>query len=877
MNGAWLAHMDAAPVLGLVGGKAVGLYRLLSLGLPVPRFVVLTAEAYRAACPEGRVPEELPAGIETLLDTAWAELAGAARPLAVRSSSVDEDGTERSYAGQMETFLNVADRPALSAAVLGCWRSQQGERARAYRAARTGATGGAGTTMAVVIQEMLAPVAAGVLFTVNPASGRIDELLISSLWGLGEGLVSGALDADTFVLDRAGTLKSRRLADKAEKVIPAPAGGTARAAVPADVASAPSLDDRTLGELCRAALAAEKLAGYPLDIEFAVAGGRLFFLQARPVTSFKPSAPPAPGRQVWDNSNINESYPNITSPLTYSFIRRAYRAVYWQFCELLGLSRREINRHDSMLSNMLGLLNGRVYYNLLNWYRLVALLPGFRFNKGFMEAMMGLRQPAEIEAPRSLSWTDKYLRELPRLARTGLRAVWLQGTLERRVRRFHRDFDAAHRRFSALDYETMDPAGVMRRYHEMEKEVLWRWKAPIINDFSAMIFYGTLKKLTVEWAVDADGGLQNALVSRQGQIESTEVASELWRVAELIGRDQDLKARFLATSPEQAIGLLGSAPAIREAFNNYLARYGDRGIAELKLESRSAEDDPSFCAAVLQNYLRGAMARPPSAERAESLSPQAARAELAERLRGKFTLLGVPKLWVYRSVLARAARAIRNRENQRLARTRAFAVVRRMFRAVGRSLRREGRIENDDDVFYLTLDELDAAAGAAASGQDLRESVRRRKTLYERFRAMPPLPDHLETPGPIGEEETVPVPAAEAAGSGVLKGLGACPGVIERTAAVLLEPDTAVRLDGEILVTRQTDPGWVVLFPSISGLVVERGSMLSHSAIVAREMGIPAVVGVPGAASRIRTGDLLHLDGSRGTVEILRTGDGGGE
>jgi pyruvate,water dikinase len=111
----------------------------------------------------------------------------------------------------------------------------------------------------------------------------------------------------------------------------------------------------------------------------------------------------------------------------------------------------------------------------------------------------------------------------------------------------------------------------------------------------------------------------------------------------------------------------------------------------------------------------------------------------------------------------------------------------------------------------------------------------------------------------------------------VLKGLGACPGVIERTAAVLLEPDTAVRLDGEILVTRQTDPGWVVLFPSISGLVVERGSMLSHSAIVAREMGIPAVVGVPGAASRIRTGDLLHLDGSRGTVEILRTGDGGGE
>jgi len=589
------------------------------------------------------------------------------------------------------------------------------------------------------------------------------------------------------------------------------------------------------------------------------------------VSAAPPAPAPAPRRQVWDNSNINESYPGITLPLTYSFIQRAYRAVYWQFCQVLGLSEREIRGHQDMLGNMLGCLNGRVYYNLLNWYRLVALLPGFRFNKGFMEAMMGLRQPADLAGPPPAGWAAKYGRELPRLVRTGLRAVWLQWTLERRIRNFHREFDAAHRKFAALDYEGMPPAEALGHYGAMEREILWRWKAPIINDFSAMVFYGALKKLTVAWGVDPDGGLQNALVSRQGAIESTAVADELHGIAALIARDVELRGRFLAAPPAEAVALLRAPGAVGDAFAQYLERYGDRCIAELKLESRSARDDPSFCVAVLQNYLRGSSVGAVSPARTEGLTPEAAREELRRRLRGHPF-----RHWAYRWVLSRAARAIRNRENQRLARTRAFAVVRRIFRSVGAALARDGRIAAGEDVFYLRVEELEAAVGDGGRALDLRALVGRRRGIYERFRALPPLPDHLETPGLVGGEELVEVPgsAPAAAATGVLKGLGACPGVLTRRAVVLLEPDTSVRLNGEILVTRQTDPGWVVLFPSISGLVVERGSMLSHSAIVAREMGIPAAVGVPGAVSRIRTGDLLRLDGAKGTVEILEAGEG---
>jgi pyruvate,water dikinase len=576
---------------------------------------------------------------------------------------------------------------------------------------------------------------------------------------------------------------------------------------------------------------------------------------------------------VWDNSNIVESYPGITLPLTFSFIRRAYRAVYWQFCQVLGLSEREISGHEDMLSNMLGLLNGRVYYNLRNWYRLVALLPGFRFNKSFMEGMMGLREPADAR-PRPTGFFAKYFRELPRLVRSGLRAIWLQRTLPRRIRDFHRDFDAAHRRFAETDFESMSLEQLVGSYRAMERDILWKWKAPIINDFSAMIFYGTLKKLTVRWEVDADGSLQNALISRQGGVESTRVAEELWGVAELIAEDEALKEDFVSAPPAGAVDLLKRNGKASAALERYLSVYGDRCIAELKLESSSMRDDPTFCAAVLQNYLRSSRARPRPSDRSESLSPEEARAELARRLKGRFTMLLVPRPWVYRWVLKRAAAAVRNRENQRLARTRAFALVRRIFRNAGRVLAADGRLEDASDVFYLRVEEVEECADGRGSG-DLRERVTRRRRLYERYRSLPPPPDHLETPGMIGPEEVIEVRAPEKREGGeTLSGMGACPGVLERPAVVLLEPDTSLRLDGEILVTRQTDPGWVVLFPSVSGLVVERGGMLSHSAIVAREMGIPAVVGVAGATERIRSGDLLRIDGATGSVEVVRRAGG---
>ena len=894
MANEWVIQAGSDAPVERVGGKGKGLFSLVALGLPVPPFVILSAEAFAASCPKGRVPHALPTDVDAALDHAWAMLHPSTEQaslvsLAVRSSAVEEDSADRSYAGQMDTFLNVTDRAGLSRAVLGCWRSLTSPRATAYREAGqfpASVVAPSAGSMAVVIQQMVFAESAGVAFTANPVTGAVDELVISSVFGLGEGLVDGTLEADTFVLDESGQVKSRRLVEKRVQVVPQE-GGTRRAATPPEKVNAPSLGGAELAQLAKDCRAAERRAGRPLDIEFAVVGGKVWYLQARPITTkAKPpgggaSTSAGPGeRQIWDNSNIIESYPGITLPLTYSFIRRAYRAVYWQFCRLLGLGEGEIRRRESMLQNMLGLIRGRVYYNLSNWYRLVGLLPSFRINKSFMEGMMGVRRAGDIQPP-PLTWRQRYFVELPRLVRVSLHMVWLHATLGRRIGRFHHDFDQAYQRFNAIDYNRLRPADIMRQYHAIEEAVLWHWQAPIINDFAAMIFCGGLKRVIAKWGLDADGSLANGLVARQGGIQSTEVIDRLREMARLIGTNPRVAEDFVTTDPSKAAGVLSGDSACREALDDYLDRYGDRCIAELKLESPTFRDDPSLLMAMLQNFVRARDFASPACP--ESQRPRDIHRGVMARLRGQFTRFGLPRTWVMDWIVCNARSAIRNRENQRLARTRAYGIVRRMFRAMGRRLAADGVLADPADVFYLELAELDLLAKGKCDGATLRRAVHERRSIYDRYRQMPDPPEHIDSSEPTQEDGSPALDSGVVAGSGAentLTGLGASPGVVEGQAIVLLNPDQAAEkgsLVGRILVARQTDPGWVVLFPFIRGLVVERGSMLSHSAIVAREMGIPAVVGVRGAAGRIRTGDRVRLDGARGVVEIVASsGEAGG-
>jgi pyruvate,water dikinase len=450
--------------------------------------------------------------------------------------------------------------------------------------------------------------------------------------------------------------------------------------------------------------------------------------------------------------------------------------------------------------------------------------------------------------------------------------VLSHSSLQRRIEEFHDHFDKVYARYSKMDYEKMTPAQILHVYHELEDEVLWKWKAPILNDFEAMIFYGLLKRLTVKWRLDEEGTLQNDLLCGSGGIRSTRVTDELAYIAKMIEDREDLKTVFLQHPPEEMLLKMRSGfefSDIREALDRYLDTYGVRSIDEMKLESTPVKDNPAFCVSMIQNYLRTTVPDPEKQRRHEQDIRAKAECVLRERLKSHHALLFPIKVFLYKWVLKNTRNAIKNRENQRFARAEGYSLVRDQIRALGRNWRAKGILENPEDIFYLEIDEVWSFINGTSTTTHLRSLTDIRRQEFGAYQMNNPA-DHIETYGEVYTSNGIfPEESLHEREELLLKGLGCCRGVVEGNVQVVIKPDININLNGEIMVAKQTDPGWVVLFPFVSGLIIEKGSMLSHSAIVAREMGIPTVVGVKNATRLLRTGDTVKLDGASGEVKIM--------
>lgn len=892
-------HNDSIPLTSeavtTIGGKALGLHELKKIYAGVPLWATITTDFFKGVCKkdqqlqelfakEYKEPQEKATTIRDYLknialgseDTAclnevWQKLSASGdNSIAVRSSAADEDSKILSFAGQMDSFLNIRTFGEFLNAVRGCWASLFGDRAVLYRTQH--GINPWEAQIAVVAQQMIEADVAGVIFTANPLNGNREEMLITSTWGLGEGLVSGNLDADTYVLDKRGKVIKVEYAQKKQKVVYGKKGGTCYVEIEESKQKEASLNDRQLKKLRNIALKAQESKGLPLDIEFTIAEEWIYLLQARPVTTLKEAK--KDNFNVWDNSNIVESYSGVTTPLTFSFIRKAYYAVYCQFCETIGVDKKTIFKNRHVFENMLGLIKGRVYYNLLNWYRLVSLMPGFQYNKRFMEQMMGLQVTKDFDLgqkPKGI--LEKYFIQLPRLLKVGFQMFVAHMTLQKRVAEFHEHFNQIYSQYSQLDYTTMVPSQILSVYRILEDRVLWEWKAPITNDFEAMIFYGLLKSFTLKWGLDPQGTLQNDLLCGEGGIKSTEVTTQLFYIAQAIEADEKLKSRLLEVPPEEALFLITNDPAFSEVakeFNEYLQKYGVCCINEMKLESISIKDNPLFCISTIQNYLRAGVPDPKKQEKHERSIRQKAEETLRNKIKNKRVFLVIPKLSIYRWVLRNTRQAIKNRENQRFARTEAYSLIRTLIRAIGKQWHDKGIINKLEDIFYLEMEEIWSYIEGTSTCVNLKELISVRRKEFEAYELSTP-DDHIETYGEVYSGNTFKKEIEIIQGD-FLKGLGCCPGIVEKRVQVVLKPDSSLKLNGEIMVAKQTDPGWIILFPSVSGLIIEKGSMLSHSAIVAREMGIPTVVGVKNATQVLSSGDKVVLNGAEGTVKILQRG-----
>lgn len=897
----------------VVGGKAACLARLQQAGLSVPPWVVLCPEAFdgiRArdgtSWSDGipgrdellrclRADDEVRSAVEEHVGRLFrngsdSSLAGLdpAR-LAVRSSAIDEDGTQHSFAGQFESFLSVNPGEVLER-IVDVWMSGFGDRAAAYRQSLNLPERAGWNVPAVILQRMVSAETAGVVFSADPVSGRRSIAVVTAVRGLGDGLVQGAEDGETWNVDRAGVTRAIAgdLGEKDETGEVDPGRGPGSRSV-----AAPVLADDTAGRIAALAREIARRFGRPQDVEWAIAGGRIWVLQARPITALVGVPDPDGEVRLWDNSNITESYGGITLPLTFSFARSAYEAVYRQFCRLLKVPAARVAAHDATFRAMLGLIEGRVYYNLLNWYRVLALLPGFTVNRRFMEQMMGVKDglPESVAAELRASGAGTGARLLDGI-RFGVSAVALMAHfafLNRRIRAFHRRLDRA------LDFEGFTPDNLrteelVKHYRDLESRLLLRWDAPLLNDFFTMIFFGIHRRILASWCGDTNGVLANELLcGGDDDMISAEPARRLAEMAGAAAESPDLIDTLRTGSVRQIELALEGHDDLRRRMADYLETFGDRCLDELKLETPTLRDDPIRLMRSLGDLAgalaaSGGRAAPRSADDpakrrdAGGDMGRAARARLEAALRSRPVRRAAAE-WI----LSQTRRRVVQRENLRFERTRVFARVRSVFVEIGRRFWAEDRLDDPRDVFYLTIEEVFGCVDATASGARPRDLVSARKREYGRYQSdSRPPPDRFETVGPVSfssisgfRRAEPPVSTGAAGRSRERTGTGCCPGSVRGTVRRIADPATATVESGEILVAERTDPGWILLFPAAAGIVVARGSLLSHSAIVARELGIPTIVGIPDIMSWLDTGDVVEMDGGSGRVRrVAVAGEG---
>ena len=877
------------------GGKGYNLYLMSSIGVQVPDWTVLGRSVYetfvRDANLEGLLEAQLklfvdgtltadvvsknieeliinapmPVSVKALADEAYG-LVSKGGLISVRSSATDEDGAGHSFAGQLSSYLYVGSAADALKYLRLCWASGFSDRCLFYR--KENGLALTGISVAVVFQWMVDPEQSGVLFTCDPMSNDLSQYVVSAVHGVGEGLVSGALDADTYWVSRdTGALTNSEIVEKKEAFRRSGSGHCDKVDLPESEWNKPALNAGQLKTLHDVGIKLQKYYGTPQDVEWAVLKGETYILQTRPVTTLERNLTGFPN--LWDNSNIVESYGGLTSPLSFTFALVNYKRVYIQFCEILGLSREVVKDMEPYLGNMLGCMNGRVYYNLYNWYKLVGVLPGFSKNRQFMETMMGVGEelsPEIIERIKPHPSWDTWKGKL-RKFRTGLSFVYyhfaIQGIVDKFLFEFKRDYD----QFRAHDFSRMSSDDLFAHYLDMDINMLGKWKAPIINDFLCMVHFGILKGLTGKWLNVLGSSIQNDLLAGEGNLESAEPTKELIRMAGEVVKVPALKTLMENHPVDSLLEALNQSPhqEFYQRVLKYIDRFGFRCMSEMKLEEIDLNTDPSFLFMCLKNYLRSGTTDLAVYEEREHAMRD--KAEVAVRKE----LSGFRKI-IYFWSLKHARKAVKNRENTRFSRTRAYGVARSIFRAMGADLASKGVLETGEDIWYLNMEEVWGIHQGTLAAYDLKAFVAIRKVEYARFEGEDPKV-RFQTRGPVyWQNEFLAVPEMADVEEGAdyhLKGLPCCPGIIEGIVKVVNSPKDDLSLNGEILVTARTDPGWVPLYPSISGLLVERGSLLSHSAIVAREMGLPTIVGIKGLTNTLKTGMKIRLDGGKGTVTIL--------
>jgi pyruvate,water dikinase len=863
----FLLNLDSPEAtLERVGGKGASLKRMVAAGLPVPPGFHITTDAYnrfveenhlaggilsaaaqaQANDPAGldRASEQIqrliaqgtiPADIAEMIREGYGEL-GADVPVAVRSSATAEDLPGMSFAGQLETYLNVRGGEEVIAAVKRCWASLWTGRALGYRQ-RQGIRPEE-VSIAVVVQQLVAAQAAGVLFTVNPVTGARDELMINAAWGLGEAIVSGHVTPDTIVVNKqTGAIASQEIASKDVMTVRLESG-TREEAVPADRRRQAALEPAQALELARLGMKIEQLYGQPMDIEWAMCDGRMFIVQARPVTALpEPRVTlewtvPRKGAKYFRQS-VAELLPEPLSPLFATLAlplwNEATQKLTAQMMDPKRFSFPLLTIHDYAYYEMAQ--NGRQMAGLLftmivQWRRIA------RMWRTAVARWADETRPRYAQA--ASEWTGRDLAATP----TPELLAGAQQIVE-----------AAASYYVSVQL-VLGPPVISEALFTAVYNHLIRSK----SDPPALTFLRGFDSLPIR----AEKSLYDLAVWTRGE---GELAGYLARTS-----GKQIAAAFASQSAPIADGDSWREFCARLA--EHLNRFG-HAVYDLDFAKSVPADAPASLLETLKYFVAG-QGRNPYDRQAEAVSAwEKAAASLQARL-------GWLRRRLFQRVLGWAQRSAPLREDSLADVGLGWPAVRRILREMGHRMAAAGAIAEPDEVFWLKWEEVGATARLLDAGQpveDYRPAIAERRQTWQREHVVTP-PVLLPLKGGVrilglDLSRWMPAHTSQAPGN-TIKGIGASPGKVTGPACVIHGPEEFDQMKpGDILVAKITTPAWTPLFAMASGIVTDVGGPLSHSSIVAREYGVPAVLGTGVATQRIHAGQQITVDGDGGVVTLV--------
>lgn len=677
---------------------------------------------------------------------------------AVRSSCSVEDSEEVSFAGQFETKLNVEKENILDVVK---------EIFNGYYQSDIYSEWGVDKNIddsTVIVQEMVDSDISGVLFTANPM-GLLNESVVVVGKGLGCNVVDDKVNTTTYYYNIDDNLYySEKEGNSVE------------------------ISQNILKEIVEIGQKIEKLYNEKMDIEFAIKDEEVFILQARPITTLNEK-----NIIVLDNSNIVESYPGVSLPLTQSFVREIYYKIFRYCCLRVSENVDLINNLDNSLRYMVDVVNGRIYYRISNWYCLFKLLPFNSIYIPIWQQMLGVKNKNvivdDVEVP--LSDRTKIFKNIFKL---------LKGTpkqMEELNEYFKKEFENSRVKLEEL--KTVEE--FLSYYEEFKEKIISNWDITLINDMYAFVYTAL------------SGKKNKGLLSDIKDLESLKPMIEINNLID-IREEKGIQS-------EDYIN----------AFNKYIEVYGDRCLSELKLETKTYRTNPEL----LEEYLKDRQ-----------------KVEIYDKkieCKTKKKFVEKAKLGIY------------NREVSRMNRSRLFGLVRDIFLKIGDILVEQNKLLDKSDVFYLFFDEL------KNTNLNYIELVEKRKVQYKEFENIPAY-SRLVFSEKVVDKNTN-ITNVSVVSDKVLQGVGTSQGVVEGEVLIIENPDLDIDTTGKIIVTKMTDPGWVFLIRNSIGIIAEQGSLLSHTAIISRELKKPAVVNVKNALQVLHNGDRIRIDGLKGRIEIL--------